>query len=98
MYINVNQQVCTHHFHLEKNVILACNNSTISPHVAEHFNCNRETQWMTVAKHKSEVLQMDMVVLLNSFCSINTQEQVWELYYFCPPAMSVSYARTLMLL
>jgi len=52
---------------------------------------------MSVAKHKSELLQMDMVVLQNSFCSVRTKEQIWELHYFCPPAISVTNARSSLL-
>jgi hypothetical protein len=97
MYVNTKHHVCTHHFNSERNVIFVCNNPTISPHLAHHFDCKVETHWMSVAKHKSEVLQMDMVVLQNSFCSLKTKDQVWELHYFCPPALAVSYVRSSLL-
>lgn len=88
----------THNFATSlPNKIIACNNATISSHLAEHFECTSESHWTTVAKHKSEILRMDMVVLMNTYCSVASRDQVWDLYYFCPPTVSPTAVRTMLL-
>jgi len=90
--------ILTHFFKSQpQNMIIACDNPTISPHIATHFECELESHWLTVAKHQSEILRMDLVVLMNTYCSVKSQEQVWDLYYFCPPSTSPSTVRSSML-
>jgi hypothetical protein len=60
---------------LGKNVIIASNNPLITKEIEDTFNCTAETQWLTVAKHISETISMDLVVLMNTYCNTKNKNQ-----------------------
>lgn len=66
---------------VHKNVILASANPTITHSISQYYDCIPEEQWITIPKHLSEVLRMDLVVLMNTYCDIRTEEQHWEVAY-----------------
>ena len=79
---------------LGKNVIIASNNPLITKEIEDTFNCTAETQWLTVAKHISETISMDLVVLMNTYCNTKNKNQYFEVYYYTPQPMPVSIFRS----
>jgi hypothetical protein len=82
------------HVNQTKNTIITSNNPMISKEIRNKFNCRQERQWITVAKHISDTIGMDMVVLLNTYCDVNTKNQCFDVYYYTPLGMPLSTFRT----
>ena len=78
------------------NVLITCDNTTITEAISLVYRTNLEFQPLTVAKHLSEVLQMDMVVLLNTYCELATKEQAWDLHYYKCPGIPTQIARSML--
>lgn len=78
---------------VSKNVIITTNNPLISKEIINKHGCYKERQWITVPKHLSEVLMMDMVVLMNTYCNLQNKHQYWDVYYFVPPPTPSSVFR-----
>lgn len=81
------KRLLTEHFKndfnvVHKNVILASCNETVSKAICETYDVQDEEQWLTVPRHLSDVLHMDLVVLMNTYSDVRTQEQCWEVAYF----------------
>lgn len=77
-----------------KNIIITTNNDLISKEICKEYNCIKDPQWITVPKHLSEVMRMDMVLLMNTYCNIINKEQYWDLYYYSPRGYSYVDFRT----
>lgn len=65
-----------------KNVIICTNNPVISKVIAPHFQCDTERHWFSVPKHMCELLQMDLILLMNTYCDIASKDQHWDVHYF----------------
>lgn len=78
---------------VSKNVIVTSNNPLITKELCKTYMCKREKQWITVPKHLSEVMMMDMVVLMNTYCDCKTKLQYWDIFYFVPAATPTSVFR-----
>ncbi len=76
-----------------KNTIITSNNPLITREIKKNFKCKQETQWITVAKHISDTVSMDMVVLLTTYCDISSRSQCFDVYYYTPPGMPISTFR-----
>ena len=92
------KQLFTHSFKkdfnmISKNLLITSNNPLISKAISKEYDCDTETQWITVPKHISEILMVDMVVLMNTYCDLISREQYWDLYYICPPSIPLSTFR-----
>jgi hypothetical protein len=81
------------HVNQTKNTIITSNNPMISKEIRNKFNCRQERQWITVAKHISDTIGMDMVVLLNTYCDVNTKNQCFDVYYYTPIATQTPTSR-----
>lgn len=95
--INQNNKKCllTSNFQSgHKNIIITSNNINITKSIVDEFGCDKEVQWITVAKHISESINMDLVVLLNTYCDINKKQQIFDLYYYTPSSVSVNEFRS----
>lgn len=71
---------------VSSNVLVTSSNHLITKAICNKFKCKRETQWITVPKHLSEVMMIDMVVLMNTYCDLRSKKQVWDIYYSVPSA------------
>jgi hypothetical protein len=78
-----------------KNIIITSNNPMISREIKQKFKCRQETQWITVAKHISDTMGMDMVVILNTYCDIKSKSQCFDVYYYTPLCIPLDTFRTL---
>lgn len=65
-----------------KNVILCTNNHVISKELADYYACDIESHWLSIPKHMCELLHMDLIILLNTYCDITSKNQHWEVHYF----------------
>lgn len=90
------KQLLSVNFHVNhtKNTIISSNNPMISREIRSKFNCRQERQWITVAKHISDTIGMDMVVLLNTYCDVSTKNQCFDVYYYTPQGMPLPTFRT----
>ncbi len=78
------------------NVLVASDNTTITDALCHLYDINVEFQPLTVAKHLGEVMQMDVVVLLNTYCELKTKEQAWDLHYYKFPGTPTQVARSML--
>ena len=78
------------------NVLVASDNTTITDALCHIYDINVEFQPFTVAKHLGEVMQMDVVVLLNTYCELATMEQAWDLHYYTCPGTPTQIARSML--
>ena len=90
------KQLLSVNFHKNhtKNIIITSNNPMISREIKKNFKCRRETQWITVGKHISDIMSMDMVVLLNTYCDLRTKDECFDVYYYTPPVMPLNTFRS----
>jgi hypothetical protein len=97
-YINCNYQ--KHYLTLPyanaQNVLITCDNATITEAISQMYDINLEFQPLTVAKHLGEVMQMDVVVLLNTYCELASKEQAWDLHYYKCPGIPTQIARLML--
>lgn len=75
------------------NVLVTSSNSCISHHIMKKTRTKLESSPITVAKHLGEVMQLDVVVLINTYCDIKTKQQAWDLYYYKPTCPTVAFTR-----
>jgi hypothetical protein len=73
--------------HPSQNVLVATNNKNIQKYICENFDVESEEHYITMTKHLAENLQMHCAVFLNMYCSLETKEDEWEIYYFTPPGI-----------
>ena len=78
------------------NVLVTSDNKTITSALCHIYNVHTEFQPITVAKHLGEVMQMDVVVLLNTYCELSTKKQAWDLHYYKCPGTSTQIARIML--
>lgn len=76
------------------NVLLTCNNTTISQYIKDSANVALEEQPLTVAKHMGEVMQIDVVVILNTYCEIPSKQQAWDMVYHKSPSTPPTIGRS----
>ena len=67
-----------------KNVIIASNNPLITKEILSMYEASYEVQWMTVAKHISDTLSMDLVILTNTYCDTRNKHQYFDVHYYTP--------------
>lgn len=67
---------------VSSNVLLSSNNHLISYAISKAFNCKSENTWITIPKHLGNVLHMDFVVLMNTYCDVRSRDQIWDLCYY----------------
>lgn len=77
-----------------KNVIIASNNPLITKAIVDTYECNSEVQWMTVAKHISDTLYMDLVILTNTYCDTKNKHQYFDVYYYTPSSIPLNTFRS----
>ena len=77
-----------------KNIIITSNNNNITKSILDEFGCEKEVQWITVAKHISECINMDLVVLLNTYCDVKKKQQIFDVYYYTPSSVPVNVFRS----
>lgn len=65
-----------------KNIIIASSNSLITKEVLKTYDTFSEVQWMTVAKHISDTLSMDLVILTNTYCDTRNKHQYFDVHYY----------------
>lgn len=76
------------------NVLVASCNSTISKALKAGLKGVRiEHQPLTIAKHLGEVLQVDVVVVMNTYCDLASKEQAWDVYYHKSASTPLYYIR-----
>lgn len=75
------------------NVLVTSANPNITKNIAEELGCLVEDTWLTVPKHISGVMRIDMVLLMNCYCDMRSRECIWELQYYTPNAMPASVFR-----
>lgn len=97
-----NKLILTKHFAndfniIPKNVIIASSNDLIIKEICYNFACINDSQWITVSKHISDVLRMDMVLLMNTYCNIINKKQYWDLYYYTPKQHNILDCKTMIL-
>lgn len=78
---------------VSSNVLVTSNNPLITKEICKMYRCRPEMQWITVPKHLSEVMMLDMVVLMNTYCDCKTRQQYWDVYYYVPTAIPLSTFR-----
>lgn len=81
---------------VSSNMLITSANPLITKEICKQYKCKHEVEWITVPKHLSEVLMMDMVVLMNTYCDVSSKQQIWDLYYYVPSAIPLDSFRQIL--
>jgi hypothetical protein len=81
----------------KSNVLLTTNNDTIKLFIATQTNSKIENTQLYLSRAISEEMNIDLVVLLNWYCDIDTQENVFDIYYVAPAQKPITIFRSRLL-
>lgn len=82
----------------QKNVLMTTNNENIVRKLVNaDAECRAHSFPALVPRALSEEMGIDMVVVLNTYCELDTREEVYDLYYIVPTTRPVTIARSRLL-
>lgn len=97
-FFSKNNSYLTVPYNKQKNVLITTNNENIVKELTTvDLNCHTHAFPVLVPRALSEEMGIDMVIVSNTYCEIDTREVVYELYYVVPAKLPVTIARSRLL-
>lgn len=78
----------------KSNVLLTTNNDTISSFISEKTNSQKDHVQLYLPRAISEEMNIDLVVLLNWYCELDTKENAFDIYYVSPAQKPITIFRS----
>lgn len=81
-------------YNSKNNVLLTTNNDTLSWYISDQTKSQIDEVQLYLSRAVSEEMNIDLVVLLNWYCELDSKENVFDIYYVSPPQKPITIFRS----